>query len=119
MGLVRIPDVSFISWSRLPGGELPDEPIASVIPDLAVEVLSESNTPQEIERKLREYFQAGVRLVWVVDPKTQSATVYTSPSRSRKVGKEEALSGGKVLPGFLLPLKELFARARRGKRKSR
>jgi Uma2 family endonuclease len=119
IGLVRIPDVCFISWDRLPGGELPDEAIAGVIPNLAVEVLSKSNTPKEMERKLREYFKAGVQLVWLVDPKTQTARVYSSPTKVRRISKDQALDGGEVLPGFVLPLKELFNRGRRRKRKSR
>jgi Uma2 family endonuclease len=119
IGLVRIPDVCFISWDRLPGGELPDEAIAGVIPNLAVEVLSKSNTPKEMERKLREYFQAGVQLVWLIEPKTQTARVYSSPTKMRRINKDQALDGGEVLPGFVLPLKELFSRGRRRKRKSR
>ncbi|HEV3263366.1 MAG TPA: Uma2 family endonuclease [Gemmataceae bacterium] len=117
LGLVRLPDVCFVSWGRLPGEALPDDAVARVVPDLAVEVLSKSNTRAEMERKLREYFRAGVRLVWVVDPKTQTARIYTSPSKSRRIGKEQALDGGPVLPGFSLPLKQLFARARRRPRR--
>jgi Uma2 family endonuclease len=118
-GLVRVPDISFLAWDRLPGGALPDEPVAGVVPDLAVEVLSEGNTRAEMERKLQDYFKAGVRLVWIIQPKTETAAAYTSPTKSRRVGKEQALDGGGVLPGFSQPLKELFARARRKKRKSR
>jgi Uma2 family endonuclease len=117
IGLVRIPDVSFISWDRLPKGELPAEAIAGVVPDLAVEVLSPGNTPREMDRKLREYFEAGVRLVWFVHPKTQTADVYTSPREVRHVGKGQALDGGTALPGFKLPLSKLFAQARRRKTK--
>jgi len=119
LGLVRLPDICFISWDRLPEGELPREPIAGVVPDLAVEVLSEGNTRAEMERKLLDYFKAGVRLVWIIQPRTETAAAYTSPTKSRCVGKEQALDGGGVLPGFSQPLKELFARARRKKRKSR
>ncbi len=117
--LVRIPDVSFLPWERLPGGELPDEAVASVAPALAVEVLSEGNTPAEMGRKLKDYFEAGVKLAWVIDPKTETATAYTSPGRARPVAKDGVLDGGKVLPGFSLPLKDVFARLRRRKRKSR
>jgi Uma2 family endonuclease len=117
--LVRIPDVCFIPWERLPGGELPDEAIAGVVPTLAVEVLSESNTKSEMDRKLKDYFEAGVRLVWLIDPKTQTAKAYTSRTKSRFVAQDEALDGGKVLPGFALPLKDLFERTRRTKRKPR
>jgi Uma2 family endonuclease len=110
LGLVRIPDVSFVSLDRIPGEEFPDQPIASIIPDLAVEVLSKGNTPREMARKLKEYFQAGVRLVWLIQPKTQTAEVYTSPTKKRKVGKDQALDGGDVLPGFTLSLRQLFGR---------
>jgi Uma2 family endonuclease len=119
IGLVRIPDVSFIPWDRMPGGKFPDDPIAALVPTLAVEVLSEGNTKAEMERKLRDYFDAGVQLVWFIQPKTQTATVYTSPTKARRVGKEGVLSGGDVLPGFSLSLKELFSRAQRRQRKSR
>jgi Uma2 family endonuclease len=110
---VRIPDVSFISWDRYPGDEVPDEGISSFLPNLAVEVLSPSNTKGEMDRKLRDYFLAGVELVWVVDPKTQTAKAYTSPEDVRRIGKTGSLDGGAVLPGFRLTLKELFARTKR------
>ena len=67
-GLVRIPDVAFTSWDRMPDRRAPDAPMPHLAPDLAVEVLSESNTPGEMLRKRREYFTAGVRLVWLADP---------------------------------------------------
>jgi Uma2 family endonuclease len=119
LGLVRIPDVCFIPWDRFPGGELPDEAIAGVVPTLAVEVLSEGNTKAEMERKLRDYFETGVQLVWLVQPKAQTATAYTSPTKARRVGKDQALDGGTLLPGFELSLKDLFARTRRRRRKAR
>jgi Uma2 family endonuclease len=112
-GLVRMPDVSFASWDRVPGGELPDDAITGVIPDLAVEVLSRKNTPKEMKRKLGEYFAAGVRLVWLVYPRTQTAEAYSSVTDVRRVGKKQALDGGGVLPGFTLPLPEVFASTRR------
>jgi Uma2 family endonuclease len=110
-GLVRAADVSFIRWQRLPGGELPKAPIPDLVPDLAVEVLSQGNTPAEMKRKLGEYFTAGVQLVWFIDPKTRTATVYTAPEQSSFIDTDGSLSGGEVLPGFVWPLKELFARA--------
>jgi Uma2 family endonuclease len=110
---VRIPDVSFISWDRYPGDEVPDEGISSFLPNLAVEVLSPGNTKAEIDRKLRDYFLAGVELVWVIDPKTQSAKAYTSPEDLRRIGKGGSLEGGAVLPGFSLSLKDLFSRLQR------
>ncbi|MCI0456400.1 MAG: Uma2 family endonuclease [Gemmataceae bacterium] len=112
-GLVRLPDVSFVPWERLPDREPPKDPIPNVTPTLAVEVLSEGNTKKEIERKIKEYFEAGVELVWIIHPKTQTAEVYTSPTESRKVGKTQALDGGSVLPGFRLPLQVIFSRGGR------
>jgi Uma2 family endonuclease len=108
-GLVRIPDVAFISWARLPGGKVPDAPIPRLAPDLAVEVLSRSNTPSEMRGKREEYFEAGVALVWMVDPEERRVTVYTSPEDSVAYGTSDVLDGGTVLPGFSLPLGELFA----------
>jgi Uma2 family endonuclease len=107
--LVRIPDVAFISWDRLPGRSRPTERVPQIVPDLAVEVLSESNTPGEMAVKRGEYFTAGVRLVWEIDPDARTLTVYTSPTQSTTLTAADTLEGGSVLPGFTLPLAELFA----------
>ena len=115
-GLVRIPDVSFISWRRLPRRRIPRDPIPKLAPDLAVEVLSAGNTKKEMDRKLQDYFQAGVRLVWYVDPKARTVTVYTAPDQATVLTAEDILDGGAVLPGFSLSLREFFARADRRKR---
>lgn len=112
-GRVRLPDVSFVSWGKLPNHELPVEPIANLIPDLAVEVLSASNTRREMENKRREYFQGGARLVWEIAPPTRTARMYTSPDQFQEIDLNGALDGGEVLPGFSLPLVQLFARAGR------
>jgi Uma2 family endonuclease len=108
-GLVRIPDVAFTSWDRLPGRRVPTEPIPDLAPDLAVEVLSESNTEQEMARKRREYFSAGVRLVWLIDPDDRTVSVYTDPDRATVLDAAQTLDGGAVLPGFVLSLQQLFA----------
>ncbi len=108
-GLVRIPDVSFISWDQLPNRKIPKKPIPDLYPNLAVEVLSRKNTKAEIERKLHEYFRSGTRLAWVVDPRKRTVAVYTAPDQSRLVTEQESLDGGEVLPGLTLPLGELFA----------
>jgi Uma2 family endonuclease len=113
-GLVRLPDVSFVRWERLPvRGEVPDEPVAGLAPDLAVEVLSKGNTRKEMERKLKEYFLAGVRLVWMVDPARRTVRVHTAPDQSLLLTEEQALDGGDVLPGLSLPLRQMFARVPR------
>jgi Uma2 family endonuclease len=116
-GLVRIPDVSFVSWDKVPNRELPAEPIPDLVPDLAVEVLSKGNTAGEMRRKLQEYFQVGVRLVWFIKPATRTAEVYTSPRKKTTIPADGLLEGGSVLPGFRLSLQELFARA--GRQRSR
>jgi Uma2 family endonuclease len=108
-GLVRIPDVAFISWQRLPNRRVPSEPIPGLAPDLAVEVLSASNTPREMARKRQEYFAAGVRLVWQVDPEARTVEVYTTPEQCTLLHEEDTLHGGAVLPGLALPLREVFA----------
>jgi Uma2 family endonuclease len=109
-GLVRIPDVSFISWERLPGRVLPRAPIPQLAPDLAVEVLSAADTEAEMSRKIREYFAAGCLLVWIIDPEARTVTVYTAPTQSTTLTEGDMLDGGSVLPGFTLVLTELFAK---------
>jgi Uma2 family endonuclease len=118
-GLLRAPDVTFIPWSALPGGELPEEAYWSVAPGLVVEVLSPGNTKPEIDRKLTELFSVGCKLAWVIDPDTRTAKVYTSAKRFKELDATGTLDGGKVLPGFKLPLADLFAATRRRKKKPR
>ncbi|HYH64982.1 MAG TPA: Uma2 family endonuclease [Urbifossiella sp.] len=118
-GMVRIPDVTYIPWESFPDGELPDEPFWTVAPGLVVEVLSPSNRPKEIDRKIAEVFAAGCKLVWVIDPPTKAAKVYTSAKRFKQLDETGTLDGGKVLPGFALPLADLFAPPARPKRKGR
>jgi Uma2 family endonuclease len=81
-----------------------------VAPDLAVEIISEGNTEGEMNLKLDEYFAAGVRLVWYIDPGTRSAQIYTAREQSETIGQSGVLDGRDVLPGFQLVLGELFAR---------
>ena len=114
-GLVRIPDIAFISRRNLPKKGAPRTPIPDLAPDLAVEVLSKANTKAEMKRKLREYFEAGVRLVWLIDPRTRTAMVHTSPKASTKLVEGQSLDGGDVLPGFAVPLAELFECLDRGR----
>jgi Uma2 family endonuclease len=108
-GLVRIPDVSFISWDRIPGRRMPRQPIPKLAPNLAIEVLSEGNTAKEMRRKCTEYFASGARLVWLVDPTARTVTVFTGLGKSVVITEEQTLTGGDVFPGFALPLRNLFA----------
>ena len=109
--LVRIPDVAFTRYDRLPNREVPDVNILELAPDLAVEVLSKKNTKREMARKLKDYFQAGVRLVWYIEPRTRSARVYTSPDDTIEVGPTGTLDGGDVFPGLRISLQTLFERS--------
>jgi Uma2 family endonuclease len=109
---LRLPDVSFITWARLLEGDAHLKKIAPFGPDLAVEVLSESNTRKEIDQKRNEFFAAGTKLIWVINPKTRTAEVYNDPTRPNHmtpIRETDALDGGEVLPGFRLPLADLFA----------
>jgi Uma2 family endonuclease len=101
----------------MPNQELPDEAIASLAPDLAVEILSPSNTEREIQQKVQEYFQAGGKLVWIVDPDARTVEVYTRPRRSVVLTEDDTLDGRKVLPGFSLSIRKWFARASRRPRR--
>jgi Uma2 family endonuclease len=107
-GLVRIPDISFISRARLAQYRSEHPAILPLGPDLAIEVLSEANTAREMARKVREYFASGSRLVWLVDPRTRTVAVYTSDTNPRMLTERQTLTGGEVLPGFRLPLRKLF-----------
>lgn len=100
-------DAAYVSRDRLAGVESLDNffPFA---PDLAVEVLSPSNTVNEMDEKVALYFAAGSRAVWVINPKRRTVAVYSSPTEVRILTGNETLSGGDVLPGFTLELSELF-----------
>ena len=103
----RQPDVSFISLERLP--ELPDEEL-TIAPDLAVEVVSKNDTVYEVESKVKQYQQAGVKLIWIIHPASQTVDVYHLASGLKPqsfIGDEE-LDGEEVVQGFKLAVKKLF-----------
>ena len=104
---VRGPDVAFIAQARLehqePTGFIPNGP------DLAVEIVSPNDTTKEVMDKIKEYFRAGTRLVWVVYPEMQEVYVYAGSSTNvHIVDINGTLDGGDVLPGFALPLRDVF-----------
>jgi Uma2 family endonuclease len=107
-GLLCAPDVAYTSWASMPGGKRPKAAIPQLVPDLAVEVLSKGNTRAEMARKLRDYFQAGVRLVWMINPKARLVRVHTTPHQFTELRPGQVLDGGDVLPGFSIPVEELF-----------
>jgi Uma2 family endonuclease len=116
-GLVRIPDVCFVSWKRLGDKQSPRKPILGLAPDLAVEILSPGNTRGEMRRKVRDYFLAGVRLVWLIDPRTRSVRVYTAPDESVRLTEDDTLEGGEVLEGLQLGVRRIFERTPKPPRK--
>ena len=107
-GRVRLPDVSFLAYARFPRENPPPGAIAPIVGDLVVEVLSKSNTKSEIAGKLSEYFAGGTRLAWVVDPRKQTARAHTSPTEFATLTLDDTLDGGDVLPGLLIPVRDLF-----------
>ena len=106
----RAADVAFFCWERMPDGKLPTHPVPELVPDFVVEVLSISNTRGEMARKRREYFQAGVRLVWMVDPQSRTVAVYTDPESFSVASEEDIIDGRDVLPGWKVDLGRLFAK---------
>jgi Uma2 family endonuclease len=110
-GQVRMPDVSFFFWKRFPNRILPQGAILQMTPDLGVEILSPTNRPREMDRKLQELLAGGAQLVWHVNPDQRTVRVYKAIDQFTELGAGEALDGGNVLPGFSLPLDQWFARA--------
>ena len=105
----RRPDVAFVSYSRWPRDRKVDSENGwDVVPDLAIEVNSPSNTADEVLVKVREYFRAGVLRVWVVYPIVRQVHLFESMTKVTILGVGDDLEGGDLLPGFRLPLAELF-----------
>lgn len=105
---VAFPDVAFIRTDRLPGGVVP-EGFCPVPPDLAVEVVSPTDRLPDAERKVRRYLDAGTPLAWLVDPASRSVAVHRPGRPGRTLGAADVLDGRDVLPGFTLPVAEIFA----------
>jgi len=105
----RIPDLAFISYSTWPKAKkIPSVAFMSIAPDLVVEVISPSDGGRDIIKKMQEYFRAGCKAVWVVWPDAEQIHVYASPKSVTIYGITDILEGDPVVPGFRLPLIELF-----------
>lgn len=102
---VRGPDVYFYSIRRV---KRPAKGFYEIPPDLAVEVLSPSDTKSEMRGKVREYLSSGVRLVWVVDPDSKTVMVYSGTMRGTEYDEADTLDGGDVLPGFTCKVADFF-----------
>jgi Uma2 family endonuclease len=106
----RAPDISFITRARIEAlGFRPSSPrFFPGAPDLVVEVLSPDNTRREMEKRLKDFFESGTRLAWIVSPKARRVEVFHSPAKGEWVGSEGFLDGEDLLPGFRHPIANLF-----------
>jgi len=104
---VLAPDLSFLQQERLAGAD-PDRPYWVGAPDLAVEVVSPSDRYSEVNEKVARWLAAGTRLVWVIDPRRQQVAVHRAPQAVTNLTAMDALDGGDVVPGWTLPVRELF-----------
>jgi Uma2 family endonuclease len=105
-GTVRSPDAAFIRAERIPS--IPESGWVPGAPDLAVEVLSPSDTASEVHEKLDEYFAAGCSVVWVIDPRRRTVEVHTPDAPVRRLRDGDPLDGAPVLPDFRCAVADLF-----------
>jgi Uma2 family endonuclease len=105
---VRAPDISFVSMRRVPAAGLPQKFFEGA-PDLAVEVLSPSDTVEETEDKIAEYFEAGCLMVWIVTPKRKTVTVHRPDQQPRVFKGDDTITGEDVLAGFECRVSDFFA----------
>jgi Uma2 family endonuclease len=103
---VRSPDVAFVRKERL--AEIDDEGFLPLAPDLTIEVVSPSNTVNEMSRKVQEYLEAGTSIVWVVEPLRRQVAVHTQDPIVRIYRDGDTLDGGDVIPGFTLSVTYIF-----------
>ncbi len=104
----RRPDLAYVPYDRWPSRQIPDD-AWPMVPALAAEFVTRSNTAFDIRRKVEDYFTAGVTLVWVVYPEQRLIDVFASVKAVQSLDEKDVLTGGEALPWFSLPLKELFA----------
>jgi Uma2 family endonuclease len=104
-----VPDLAYASFDRYPRGDLRDEPYLRAAPDLAVEILSPGQNARRFASKLRFYLRHGVRMVWVIDARDESITVYAPDEDELLLHPGDTLDGGDVLPGFTVPVADIFA----------
>lgn len=106
-GNVRSPDVTFVSLGKLPGGQSPDT-FGAVIPDLAVEVISPSDSSRFVGEKIGEYLENGVPIVWLVDPRLKTITIYRSLQEAERLTATDTITAEPILPGFSCPISRFF-----------
>jgi len=103
---VRGPDVAFISFERIE--KFPTEGMIPAVPDLVVEIVSPEDTAKEIEDKVHQYLEAGVKIVWVLYLDAKGVHVFKPDDDPQMIGIDGVLDGEDVMPGFQLPLREVF-----------
>jgi Uma2 family endonuclease len=106
-GNLRSPDVTVVRNEKLPNGESP-EGFGELVPDLAVEVLSPNDSLAQVGRKIGEFLQCGVPLVWLADPAGKTVTAYRSLSDIQKFSSTDIITGESVLPGFSSLVSKFF-----------
>jgi Uma2 family endonuclease len=104
-----VPDILYVSRERMPAGNPLDYQFLPAAPDLAVVILSRGQPNQRFNRKIAFYLEQGVRLIWIVDPRTRTVTVLAPDREPRTLTAGDTLDGGEVLPGFSVPIAENFA----------
>lgn len=110
---VRRPDASFIKGERLTP-ELFTQGYMTLVPDLVVEVVSDNDLAYEVDLKIEEYLQAGVPLVWILNPETRTVTIHRQDGSTARLHETDTLEGEAVLPGFAVSVVELFPRRQEG-----
>lgn len=105
---VRKPDVSFVRREQMPDGPKA-RGFTRFAPDLAVEVISPNELALDVDNKIHEYLEAGVQLVWKVNPDAKLIAVHRASGSDSRLGIDDELSGENVIPGFRFNVGELFA----------
>ncbi len=103
---VRAPDVAFTRQERLPNERI--RGFSRIVPDLVAEVVSPTDTPEAVQEKVQEWLEAGVQMVWVADSEQRTITVYRADGTAETLTENDTLTGEPVLPGFQLPVSEVF-----------
>jgi Uma2 family endonuclease len=106
-GNIRCPDVTVVLNEKLPGGESPDT-FGELVPDFVVEVLSPGDSMKEVGRKIGEFLECGVPLVWLADPKHKTVTTYRSLSETKQYTLDDTITAEPILPGFSCPISKFF-----------
>ena len=106
-GNLRSPDVSFVSYEKLPKGDTPVT-FQEVVPDLVVEVLSPADRTRQVADKIAEFLDAGVPLVWLVDPDAMTVTVYRSLTNTTSRTSSDTITAAPVLPNFSARVSDFF-----------